>query len=158
MQAFLQRFLRAAHIATVVEYKYLEQLTRYILELSLLDVTMLSFRPSTVAAAVLLLARILLAHHDRPRGATSQHVVWTRTMEHYAFHSAAELEPCARKLHKTLLTARSRGAKVTAICHKYMQARRGEVARLEFLADLPPNAFERFASFAVPLEYFKHLQ
>lgn len=43
MQAFLQRFLRAAHVATVVEYKYLEQLTRYILELSLLDITMLAF-------------------------------------------------------------------------------------------------------------------
>ena len=158
MQAFLQRFLRAAHVATVVEYKYLEQLTRYILELSLLDITMLAFRPSTIAAAVLLLARILLAHHDRVRGPAAQHVVWTRTMEYYAFHEASALEPCARKLHKTLLSARTRGSKVTAICAKYLQAKRGEVARLHFIKELPANAFERFASFPVPLEYLKHMQ
>jgi cyclin-A len=157
MQAFLQRFLRAAHIATKVEYKCLEALTRYILELSMLDINMLGFRPSTVAAATLLLARILLAHMHSTNAATKQHIVWTRTMEHYAFHTARELEGCARKLHKTLLTASSRENKTTIICHKYKQAKRGAVASLHFLQELPSTAFDRFASFSVPADYFSHL-
>lgn len=156
MQAFLQRFLRAAHYATQLEYKCLEALARYILELSLLDFAMLSHRPSTVAAATLLLARVLLAHvHRDDGGETREHVVWTSTLEHYAFHSARELEQCVRKMHKTLLSATS--GKTTAIAQKYLHPRRGGVAGLAFMPELPDAAFERHAAFRVPASYFSHV-
>lgn len=158
MQAFLQRFLRTAHIATSAEYQHLEQLTRYILELSLLDTAMLWFRASTIAASVLLLARILLAHPKRGSERTTPHVVWTRTMEHYTFHTAAELEPCVRKLHRTLISAPTQGRHVMAVSLKYQNARRGSVALLSFLRDLPLHSFDRFASFPVPSSYFNHLR
>lgn len=156
VQAFLQRFLRAAHYATQLEYKCLEALARYVLELSLLDFAMLAHRPSTVAAAALLLARVLLAHvHRDDGGAMREHVVWTHTLEHYAFHTARDLEPCARKMHKTLLSAS--GGKTTAIAQKYLNPRRGGVAALAFMPALPEAAFERFASFRVPASYFSHV-
>jgi cyclin-A len=161
LQAFLQRFLRASHIATQVEYKCLEALTRYILELSLLDFSMLSYRPSTVAAATLLLARILLAHMHHQSGPYLPHVVWTRTLEHYTFHTAEELEACTRKLHKTLLAASCKSDNERRTFHsiytKYEQTRRGAVARLGFMTSLPAHAFEPMAQFWVPAEYFSHL-
>jgi Cyclin, C-terminal domain len=160
VQAFLQRFLRASHIATQVEYKCLEALTRYVLELSLLDVNMLAYRASTVAASTLLLCRILLAHmHSAAAagGPLRPHVAWTRTLEHYTFHTPRELEGCVRKLHRTLLAASSRGLKMMSICHKYKQSKKGAVASLRFMTELPEHAFQRFAAFMVPADYFHHL-
>lgn len=153
MQAFLQRFILAALHATHVEIKCLEFLSRYILELSLLDYNILAYRPSTIAAATLLLSRILLAHMHNGEGELCEHVVWTRTLEHYAFHSAHELEPCVRKLHKTLLTASMGGGKSTAVTEKYRSPRRGAVACLHFMPVLPTNAFERYVAFKVPVSY-----
>jgi cyclin-A len=153
----LQRFVLAALHATQVEIKCLEYLSRYILELSLLDYNMLAYRPSTIAAATLLLARILLAHMHNGKGDVCDHVVWTKTLEHYAFHSAHELEACVRKLHKTLLSATSCDGKSTAVTQKYRHPRRGAVACLHFMPVLPAKAFEQYVAFQVPVAYLSHV-
>jgi cyclin-A len=152
LQAFLQRFLRAAHIATTFEYHYLESLARYILELSLLDYSMLVYRSSTVAAASILLARVLLAHAHRESENTRPHVVWTRTLEHYAFHTAKELEGCVYQLHRMLITLSSKQKKAPFVCSKYKQQKWLSVASLPFMTTLPSEMFDRFCTFPVPAE------
>lgn len=156
VQAFLQRFLRTTHVATQVEYKCLEPLSRYILELSLLDFHVLQYRASTLAAATVLLARLLLAHMHKSAGDMLPHTLWTRTMEHYTFHSVEELAPCVHKLHKTLMHAASKKIPL-CVTKKYKSSRRGSVSQLRFLSVLPSNAFEQYASFPVPVEYFAHM-
>lgn len=159
MQAFLQRFLRAAHVATAMEYQCLEALARYILELSLLDYSMLRHRCSTVAASAILLARALIVHipPDEPTKATRKHVLWTRTLEQYAFHTARELEDCVRQLHRTLLTVTNRSKKQPFVCTKYKHPKWGKVATLPLLEKLPASMFERFAWFPVPASYLSHV-
>ena len=156
MQAFLQRFLRTTHLATQVEYRCLEPLCRYILELSLLDFNILQYRASTIAAATVFLARLLLAHMHKNNGDLLPHVMWTRTMEYYTFHGAEELAPCVHKLHKTLLHA-SVKTRELSVSKKYKSPKRGSVSQLRYLTELPKHAFARFASFAVPRDYFMHL-
>lgn len=162
VQAFLQRFLRAAHVATTMEYQCLEALARYILELSLLDYSMLRHRCSTVAASAILLARALIVHippesSTEMSNATRKHVLWTRTLEQYAFHTARELEDCVRQLHRTLLTVTNKSKKQPFVCTKYKHSKWGKVATLPLLDELPDSMFERFAWFSVPASYLSHV-
>lgn len=162
VQAFLQRYLRAAHVATTVEYHCLEAFSRYILELSLLDFSMLRYRSSMVAAAAILLARTLLAnqHHNTEHPSTElrSHVVWTRTMEFYTGHAARDLEDCVRHMHRTLVSVNgaSKSKRQPFVCHKYSQAKWGAVATMTVMPALPSTMFERFAMFPVPAHYLAH--
>ena len=163
MQAFLQRYLRAAHVATTVEYHCLEAFSRYILELSLLDFGMLKYRSSMVAAAAILLARTLLAHPHCDGGYPStdvrSHVVWTHTMEYYTGHTARDLEGCVMQLHRTLLnvTTASRTKTKPFVCTKYSQTKWGSVATMNVLSELPSKMFERFGTFPVPAHHLAHI-
>lgn len=162
MQAFLQRYLRAAHVATTVEYHCLEAFSRYILELSLLDFSMLRYRSSLVAAAAILLARTILAHQhqdtEHPSTEMRSHVVWTRTMEYYTAHTAKDLEDCVRQLHRTLVSVSgaSKSKRQPFVCHKYSQAKWGSVATMHVMPTLPSTMFQRFAMFSVPAYYLAH--
>lgn len=159
VQAFLQRFLRAAHVATVMEYQCLEALSRYILELSLLDYSMLRHRCSTIAASAILLARALIVHIPPEEASTNtrKHVLWTRTLEQYAFHTARDLEDCVRQLHRTLLTVTNKSKKQPFVCTKYKHPKWGKVANLPLLEKLPDAIFDRFSWFPVPESYLSHV-
>lgn len=157
LQVFLQRFLRAAQVATVVEYRYLEHLSRYVLELSLLDPALLSYRTSTVAASALFLSRLLLAKAHASAGESRPHVIWTRTMEHYTFHQAGELRACVRQLHAVLLTVSSAATRTTAVRTKYRSPRRMSVADMYFVPAFPDDVFERYHSLPVPAEMLQHV-
>jgi cyclin-A len=161
LQAFLQRYLRAAHVATTLEYQCLEAFSRYILELSLLDFSMLRYRSSVVAAASILLARTLLAHQhtDHSSSELRAHMVWTRTMEYYTCHPAKDLEECVRQLHRTLLSVNSgKSKRQPFVCHKYSQAKWGAVATMHVMPALPSTMFDRFAMFSVPAHYLAHVK
>ena len=142
-----------------MEYQCLEALARYILELSLLDYSMLRHRCSTIAASAILLARALIVHipPEQASTATRQHVLWTRTLEQYAFHTAPELEECVRQLHRTLLTVSNKTKKQPFVCTKYKHAKWGKVASLPLLEKLPDRMFERFVGFRVPASYLSHV-
>lgn len=158
----MQRYLRAAHVATTVEYHCLEAFSRYILELSLLDYSMLRYRSSMVAAAATLLARTLLAHQpssvECPPSEQRLHVVWTRTMEIYTCHTARDLEECVRQLHRTLVSVNSasKTKRQPFVCHKYSQAKWGSVATMHIMPVLPSTMFDRFAAFPVPAKQLAH--
>jgi Cyclin, C-terminal domain len=155
---FLQRFLRAAQVATASEYRYLEHLSRYVLEVSLLDHTLLAYRTSTVAAAALFLSRVLLAKAHKRGAQTRPHIVWTRTMEHYAFHTAAELRLCVRHLHGMLLAAGCKASRTVAIRNKYRSPRRMAVANMYFVPTFPDDVFEQYHGIPVPAELLSHVQ
>lgn len=155
LQAFLQRFLFAIDKATRTEYAMLEGLARYILELSLLDYTMLAWRPSTVAASAVLLARAILMHimseSLRPGMQCAHHCAWTATQEHYCFHTVDELQECTCKLHRALLAAsQARHGKTSAVHCKYAAQRKRCISTLPVPEHLPAQIFERYAFFPVP--------
>lgn len=139
-QVFVQRFLRAVSEATEMEYKYLEQYVRYVLELALRDYGCLQFRPSTLAAGTLLLSRFILAGPAAGTAARAQvvsswcgqwvtHRLWSKTTEYYTFHSAADLKPCVRHLHQLLM--RDHQLKNSAPFRKYGDRRRKNVSKFQ---------------------------
>jgi cyclin-A len=154
---FLQRFLRAAQVATAVEYRYLEHLSRYVLELSLLDHTLLRYRTSTVAASALFLSRVLLAKAHAATGETRQHVIWPKTMEHYTFHRPGELRSCVQQLHAILLAVSNNNTRMTAVRSKYCNPRRMSVADMYFVPTLSADIFEPYQSLPVPAEMLDHV-
>lgn len=156
LQVFLQRFLRAAQVATASEYRYLEHLARYVLELSLLDHTLLGYRTSTVAAAALFLSRVLLAKAHTKAPHMREHIIWTRTMEHYTFHTAEELRPCVRQLHHNLLQTSAAHSRMTAIRTKYRSQRRMAVASMYFVPFFSDDVFEKYHGIPVPAEMLDH--
>ena len=156
-QVFLQRFLRAAQVAISSEYRYLEHLSRYVLELSLLDHTLLVYRTSTVAAAALFLSRVLLAKAHKRSVRMRPHYIWTHTMEHYTFHTAKELQPCVRHLHSLLLSAGSKDNRTVAIRNKYRSSRRMAVANIFFAPEIADDVFEPYHGILVPAEQLSHM-
>lgn len=156
VQVFLQRFLRAAQVATASEYRYLEHLSRYVLELSLLDHSLLAYRTSTVAAAALFLSRVLLAKAHAKSGNMRSHIIWTRTMEHYTFHAAADLRPCVRQLHRLLMDASNARSRMTAVRTKYRSQRRMAVASMYFVPTFSDDVFEQYYGIPVPAEMLDH--
>ena len=96
----MQRFLRAVSEATEMEYRYLEQYVRYLLELALRDYGSLQYRPSTLAAGCLLLSRFILAGAAGSWcGQWVPHRLWSTTTQHYTFHSAVALKQCGKYLY-----------------------------------------------------------
>lgn len=152
MQVFLQRFLRAAQVATSTEYKYLEHLARYVLELALLDHSLLVYRTSTTAAAALFLSRLVLAKAERSAVRTREHVIWTRTMEVYTFHTAYELRDCVCHLHRLMLAASRSGGRTTAVRNKYLSKRRHQVANFLVLPAISDAVFQPYYPIAVPAD------
>lgn len=152
MQVFLQRFLRAAILATSVEYSYLEQRARYLLELHLLDYDSLRFHSSTVAAAAVFLCRVILnstpSLTDEP---LREHVIWNKTMQHYTSHTAEQLKPCAQHLHRLLLNAPQ--SQNRAVYMKYSSDKKACVAQLRCPSAINDCVFEPFYAIPVPASW-----
>lgn len=148
-QVFVQRFLRAVSEATEVEYRYLEQYVRYVLELALRDYGCLQFRPSTLAAGTLLLSRFILAGAVGSSwcGQWVPHRLWSKTTQHYTFHSAAALKQCVRHVHQLLM--RDQQAKNSAPYRKYSDRRRKQVSKFQ-VPSLDENIFRHDFSCPVP--------
>eukprot|EP00992_Anisonema_acinus_P000625 TRINITY_DN10224_c0_g1_i2.p2 TRINITY_DN10224_c0_g1~~TRINITY_DN10224_c0_g1_i2.p2 ORF type:complete len:138 (+),score=17.46 TRINITY_DN10224_c0_g1_i2:114-527(+) len=110
---FIKRALHVTESDTTMSH-----LTNYICELSLLDLKVLGYLPSTIASASIYLARRFLSVPD----------AWSKTLEHYMQCKLADLEPCARDIMEVVRALPSQ--KCQAIRKKYSYARYGEVAHL----------------------------
>lgn len=116
---FLRRFSKAAHS----DYKT-HTLCKYIIELSLLDMKMLQYRPSEIASSSVLLARIM----------TQQPTLWTSTLEHYTTYNVSQLEQCVKDQAK-LIDQCSNG-KLQAAYRKYAHQKFDSVATIEVPREL----------------------
>ena len=135
-----------------MEYRYLEQHVRYILELGLRDYACLQFRPSTLAAGCLLLSRFILSGSAGSWcGQWVPHRLWGATTQHYTFHSAAALKPCVQHLHQLLL--QDHKTRNTFLFKKYAERRRKCVAKFAVPA-LDERIFGTDFSCPVPSNWF----
>lgn len=86
---FLRRFSKAARS----DYKA-HTLCKYILELCLLDIKMLKYKPSMIAASSVLLARIMMGIDE----------LWNSTLQHYTKYEQCELYECVRDQASLIIT------------------------------------------------------
>jgi hypothetical protein len=93
-------------------------LALYISELALLDYSMLVYLPSTVAAACVYLARLILQNPEP----------WNWTLEYYTRHAPQTLMPCVVQLYDLVQGARNH--KCQAIRKKYSYAKYGGVSAM----------------------------
>jgi len=121
---FLRRFSKAGDVELVQH-----SLAKYILELALLDYSLLSLPGSQQAAASLHLSLQLLKPSEQ---------VWSPTLQHYSGYTATQLAPTVSALASML--AKAPTAKLQAVRTKYKDAKFHRVACLpqleENLSDL----------------------
>jgi len=100
-------------------------LAQYLLELSLLDIELVCYKPSHLAAASMLLSNKLLKSHP----------AWPTAMQHYTGYGYKDLKPCAKILCRTLETARS--SNLQAVRKKFSSSRYNQIgSRVDKLYDL----------------------
>lgn len=108
--SFLKRFCKAAKVDTRTEF-----LANFLIELSLVDLQMLKFLPSMVAASALLIA-IRNTHSGS----------WNATARYVSTYSEAHLEACVAHI---LVLARAPSS-LTAIRRKYGSSKFQQVAKI----------------------------
>ncbi|CAK9011585.1 unnamed protein product [Durusdinium trenchii] len=111
---FLDRFVRANHCPEEQSH-----LMHYLAELSLLEVQMLQYTPSHIAAAAALLSNKLL-----------KLPTWPQSMAQFSKHSEAEIKACARELCGILESVGR--SNLQAIRKKYSQEGFGRIAKASF--------------------------
>ncbi|KAG6646353.1 G2/mitotic-specific cyclin-1-like [Carya illinoinensis] len=118
---FMQRFLKAAQ-----SDKKLEQLSFFLIELSLVEYEMLKFPPSLLAAAAVYTAQCTLYSYKQ----------WSKTCEWHTSYSEHQLLECSRLMvgfHQNAATG-----KLTGVHRKYCTSKFGYTAKSEpahFLLD-----------------------
>jgi hypothetical protein len=117
---FLRRFSKAARSDSVTH-----TLSKYLAELTLPEYSMLAFKPSTIAAASVYIARAM-------RQITPY---WTPTLEHYTQLSVDGIRQCATMLNDALL--RSSTSTLKATRRKFSSPKLMNVGRIAALPTLP---------------------
>jgi len=110
---FLRRYSKAAGS----DYT-LHTLCKYLIELVLIDVKLLKFPPSQIAAASVYLARAMT--HKTP--------LWTPTLEHYSTYDEGQVRECALEMNELL--KKSQKSSLKAIKKKYALPKFGQVAEI----------------------------
>jgi len=113
---FLRRYSKAA----MSDYT-LHTLCKYIIELMLIDVKMLKFPTSLVAAGSVYLARAM----------TGKPHLWTPTLEHYSTYGESHVRECALEMNELLKKAQKSSLK--AIRKKYALPKFGQVAEIQLV-------------------------
>ncbi|XP_037940816.1 G2/mitotic-specific cyclin-B-like isoform X1 [Teleopsis dalmanni] len=112
---FLRRFSKAAK----AEDRH-HTMSKYFLELVLVDYNMAAYKPSQVAAASLFLALHLLNGNARAAtGFNDAH--WTPTLRHYSRYSATDLRPITMKI--AAIAKNAPNAKLKAVYSKYQSTK-----------------------------------
>jgi G2/mitotic-specific cyclin-B, other len=117
---FLRRFSKAARSDSTTH-----TLSKFLVELTLPEYEMLVFKPSTVAAAAVYMARAM-------RQLTPY---WTPTLEYYTQHSVRDLRECATQLNAALIRTNTSSLKATR--RKYSSPKLLSVGRIPALPSLP---------------------
>jgi len=102
---FLRRFSKAAELDRTAH-----NFSKYLTELSLLDINMLRFKPSIIAASAVLLSRRILQLPSK----------WNATMVYYTTYTESFLMPCVIGLNRLLKQQVSENNKFVAITNKYI--------------------------------------
>lgn len=110
---FLRRYSKAAGS----DYT-LHTLCKYLIELMLIDVKLLKFPPSLIAAGSVYLARAM----------TQRSPLWTSTLEHYSTYPEQQVRGCALEMNELL--KKSQKSSLKAIRKKYAMPKFGQVAEL----------------------------
>ena len=126
---FLRRYSRAGDV-DVLEHS----LSKYILELCLMDYSQVSVCASMSSAAALHLSLMLLEPNTS---------VWSPSLEYYSGYSSTALMPLVKRMAAVLVNAE--GHKLQAVRNKYSSRKFGRVALLKELS-------EQFIAERVPLE------
>ncbi|XP_072237272.1 G2/mitotic-specific cyclin-B2-like [Leuresthes tenuis] len=87
-------------------------LGKYLMELTLLDYSMVHFRPSEVAAASLCLSQLLL-----------DGLPWSLTQQHYSTYDEAHLKPIMQHIAKNVVLVNDGKTKFQAVKNKYSSSK-----------------------------------
>ncbi|KAK7385150.1 hypothetical protein VNO78_30862 [Psophocarpus tetragonolobus] len=131
IKCFLRRFVRAAAHDVELPSLQLECLTNFIAELSLLEYSMLCYRPSLIAAASIFLARFIVFPSKKP---------WNSTLQHYTLYQPSDLCACVKDLHR--LCCSSHDSNLPAIREKYSQHKYKCVAKKHIPPSIPQEVFQ----------------
>jgi len=85
---FLRRFSKAAYSNSKIH-----KLSRYLIELSLLNRKMLWYLPSVIAASAVYIARKM----------SKRTPVWTKTLKHYTKYDVKDIAPCVKEMNAFLI-------------------------------------------------------
>jgi len=110
---FLRRYSKAAGS----DYT-LHTLCKYLIELVLIDVKLLKYYPSLIAAASVYLGRAM----------TQRTPLWTSTLQHYSTYSEQTVRECAQEINELL--KKSQKSSLKSIRKKYSLPKFGQVAEL----------------------------
>jgi len=110
---FLRRYSKAAGS----DYT-LHTLCKYLIELMLIDVKLLKYPPSLIAAGSVYLGRAM----------TQRIPLWTPTLEHYSTYAEQQVRGCAIEMNDLL--KKSQKSSLKAIRKKYSMPKFGQVAEL----------------------------
>jgi cyclin B len=110
---FLRRYSKAAGS----DYT-LHTLCKYLIELMLIDVKLLKYPPSLIAAGSVYLGRAM----------TQRTPLWTPTLEHYSTYAEQQVRGCAMEMNDLL--KKSQKSSLKAIRKKYAMPKFGQVAEL----------------------------
>ncbi|KAA8579343.1 hypothetical protein FQN60_010703 [Etheostoma spectabile] len=97
-------------------------LAKYLMELTLVDYSMVHYRPSEIAAASLGLAQLLL--EDLP---------WSPTQQHYSTYDAAHLKPIMQHIAKNVVMVNEGKTKFQAVRNKYSSSKLMKISLLPHL-------------------------
>ncbi|KAM4592412.1 G2/mitotic-specific cyclin-B2-like [Odontesthes bonariensis] len=104
-------FLRRASKVADCDLKK-HTLAKYLMELTLLDYSMVHLRPSEVAAASLCLSQLLL-----------DGLPWSPTQQHYSTYDAAHLKPVMQHIAKNVVLVNDGKTKFQAVKNKYSSSK-----------------------------------
>jgi len=116
---FLRRFSKAANSNVKIH-----TLSKYIIELSLLDYDFLDHSSSVIAASATYLARAM-TRSSRPTVET----IWNDTLEHYTGYSVEDIMPCVESLNQ-LISIQNSNYAYKAIFRKYSSSKLESVAAI----------------------------
>jgi len=129
--AFLTRFLRCGPSG-----KQERALAQYISELSLMDLNMVKYKSSVIAAGALCLTRLLLRQQD---GDTkNEDPLWDRNLEYHTKLTLPELHECVQDMHRH--HSKMQHMKLRALYEKYSESRfavKRNAAEIQPLTKLP---------------------
>ncbi|KAH7524539.1 hypothetical protein FEM48_Zijuj06G0130200 [Ziziphus jujuba var. spinosa] len=128
---FSRRFVSVAQVTSEAPPVQMECLASYIIELSLVEYSMLCYAPSLIAASATFLAKYILSPTKKP---------WNSTLRYYTFYKASDLSDCVKALHHLYRNGIS--SNLPAVREKYSQHKYKFVAKKYCPMSIPPEFFE----------------
>ncbi|XP_008308642.1 G2/mitotic-specific cyclin-B2 [Cynoglossus semilaevis] len=121
---------RASKVAQSNDEKY--TLSKYLMELTLLDFNMVHYRPSEVAAASMCLSQLLL-----------EQLPWSPLQQHYSTYDMGHLKPIMQHIAKNVVMVNERKSEFLAVTKKYS---RPEFLKISLLSQLKSSVIRNMAA------------